>query len=79
MQQYTTEWAKEYLEQIHKAWKYMCQNADGSVNAYKIKPKLNKKLMIWENGLSIYYRTLIGKMPEHPDGWENSLVTREDL
>lgn len=77
MKQYTTEWAKEYLKE-HEEIIAIAQDDNGLVCEFYGDVELDKKYNAWyiigdENWF------MIEEMLEHPDGWENSLVTRDDL
>ena len=73
--QYTTAWAKEYLRENPKA-KSVRQLENGEVLSYWCYPEdyINGRFT-----LSCAQNHSLGIMLEHPDGWQNSKVTREDL
>ena len=78
MQQYTTQWAKEYLRD-HKNIYAMTQDKNLQVVAWHF-PKFRidyEEPQEWVK--SSVFETYVGKMLEHPDGWQKSLVTREML
>ena len=64
MKQYTTKWAKEQLEKNPEKFGYR-QDKELNVISLTFTPIPREKNH--------------GRMSEHPDGFKNSLVTREDL
>ena len=79
MQQYTTEWAKEYLME-HEWVIVIAQDQDGEVWNFNSVPIIeNEEWINYDNEGYIGKSNSLDFMLEHPDGWENSKVTREDL
>lgn len=78
MQQYTTEWAKEYLRK-HPLANSIAQHKDLTIAVNKCKTLEIKGSYWYPAYIGHWDCDKLGKMLEHPNGWENSLVTREDL
>ena len=71
MEQYTTEWAREILIEIPTM---IAVQQDADLEVYGVYLIIDDDTKMWYT----YYEEY-GKMLEHPDGWQNSLVTREML
>ncbi len=71
MKQYTTEWARERLRKDESIYAFS-QDKDGTVAQFGCIPEIIGQCWMGE-GMSDC------KMLEHPDGWQKSLVTREDI
>ena len=76
MKQYTTEWAKKYLNLTKNDYIYQKRNGMVYSGNYRIK-WIASNMSCCQRGWGKRYK--IGKMLEHPDGWQKSLVTREML
>ena len=76
---YTTEWAKQYLREHRYAYILQIDNLEVYAVDFSY-PRYVPKLVdgLWCVGIGSC-PTFVGKMLEHPDGWQNSKVTREDL
>ena len=83
MQRYTTEWAKEWFKEPgHEIYNYLCQDDDREVWAFTVEPIICDN-WTWDfkddENSAKEYALPIDTMLEHPDGWQNSKVTRGDL
>ena len=75
MKQYTTEYAKEYLRE-HDEVLTIAQDEDLEVYGYTVDIGIESKI---DDDCWYCNMVELGKMLEHPDGWENSKVTREEI
>ena len=85
MQQYTTEWAKEVMGKNDDIIAmYQDENLYAHVIAIHLREYSTNFISV-PNSIKKYFhvedilQNKIGEMLEHPDGWENSKVTREEL
>ncbi|MFA5618416.1 MAG: hypothetical protein WDK95_16430 [Syntrophorhabdaceae bacterium] len=85
MKQYTTEWATEVMRKNDDIIAmYQDENLYAHVIAIHLREYSTNFISV-SNRIEKYFHVedvlqrKIGKMLEHPDGWQNSLVTREDI
>ena len=75
MERYTKKWALQYLRE-HKDIRAIAQDCDGFVWVYEKKPECYHFAWDVDDNSECYF---YDKILEYKDGWQNSLVTREDL
>ena len=76
MKQYTTEWAKEILRQFLIV-KAVAQDENGQVWLYDCNPICDERYGEWGINNCSDDKMRVCFMLEHPNGWQNSKVTRE--
>ena len=78
---YTDEFAKAKLEMMPPQIKVIAQNKNGDVIVSRIEKliKNNSNDGWWTEAFGDCYIDVIFRAIESPEGWENSVITREDL